>query len=99
MKNTILSIVTILLVFVAFGISSPKENTVITKSTIENIISGPEFNDGWEDGYCEGWKDVKGQNAYCPSTPYPPYPEYGKDTYKGGYNAGFKAGSKAARKS
>ena len=41
MKKTILSIVTILLVFVAFGISSPKENTVNTKRTIENIIAGP----------------------------------------------------------
>ena len=97
MKHTISSIVTILLVFVAFGISSAKENTVTTKSTIENIIAGPEFDDGWEDGYCEGWKDVKGQYAYCPYAPYPPYPEYGKDTYRGGYNAGFKAGMKAAR--
>ena len=98
MKKTLLSIVTILCVLVAFGINSPKEKTINTENTTEMIIAGPEFNEGWKDGYCEGWKDVKGQHAYCPYAPYPPYPPYGKDNYRGGYNMGFKAGMRAAYK-
>ena len=59
-----------------------------------------EFSKGWDDGYCEGWRDVKGQNAICPISPIAPIPPIGcnNDSYKCGYNLGFKAGYKAASK-
>lgn len=57
-----------------------------------------EYCDGWADGFCEGWKDVKGPYAICPATPICPTPEIGKDRYKDGYNRGFKAGSVKAFK-
>ena len=98
MKKNLLSILTTLCVLVAFGFSSPKEKTGYTENPTETIIEGSDFDEGWEDGYCEGWKDVKGQLALCPLTPLPPLPPLGKDTYRGGYNMGFKAGMKAAKK-
>jgi hypothetical protein len=53
---------------------------------------------GWEDGWCEGWKDVKGRDAYCPYAPYAPYPEYNcSEGYRCGYNRGFKYGMCRAR--
>lgn len=59
-----------------------------------------EFDEGFEDGYCEGWKDVKGQYAICPITPIPPIPEIGQSSssYRDGYNTGFKAGMRAAHR-
>ena len=56
------------------------------------IVSQSSYSNGWADGYCEGWKDVKGQYSICPVTPIAPIPEIGKDTYRGGYNRGFKKG-------
>ena len=50
------------------------------------------FDKGWETGWCEGWKDVEGENSRCPREPRAPRPDYGKDSYTDGYNAGFKAG-------
>ena len=81
--------------FLSMAVTVPSSNI----TTSENLTAlSPEFTEGWEDGHCEGWKDVKGQYAYCPYPPYPPYPPYGKDTYRGGYNMGFKAGRRAAFK-
>lgn len=51
-----------------------------------------EFQKGWEDGYCEGWKDVKGQMAICPVPPIAPIPFVLEDDYVSGYNRGFKKG-------
>ena len=61
-----------------------------------NNITYDDFSEGWEDGYCEGWKDVKGSFAICPIAPIAPIPPIGKDSYRGGYNMGFKAGMRAA---
>lgn len=58
-----------------------------------------DFCDGWNDGYCQGWKDVKGPFSICPITPPCPIPGIGQETYRGGYNAGFKAGMRAAENS
>lgn len=55
------------------------------------------FCSGWEDGYCEGYRDVKGKYAICPVTPVCPVPEVDKTTYTDGYNAGFKRGTKDAK--
>jgi len=58
-----------------------------------------KYVEGWGDGYCEGWRDVKGQYANCPNTPNCPNPLNScSDGYKCGYNRGFKAGYKAAQK-
>lgn len=86
----------IFLLFSTLGmitLTSVKDNAKVVK-----IESG--FDKGWEDGYCEGWKDVKGQFAICPIAPISPIPPIGcsNDNYKCGYNMGFKAGYKAASK-
>jgi hypothetical protein len=65
----------------------PKENEIVYKT---------EFCQGFEDGYCEGYKDVKGPFVVCPVPPVCPVPGVGIDTYKGGYNTGFKAGMRKA---
>jgi hypothetical protein len=69
----------------------------------ENNKLYTEYQRGWADGHCEGWKDVKGKYAYCPYPPYPPYapyPTYPKshNSYKDGYNDGFKRGMSDALK-
>ena len=69
-----------------------------TNSTKTEITLASYYCDGWEDGYCEGGKDVKGSMALCPLTPLCPLAELGKDRYRDGYNRGFKAGSRAAQK-
>lgn len=56
-----------------------------------------DYCDGWSEGYCEGFKDVKGQYALCPLTPLCPLAELGKERYRDGYNRGFKAGTRKAR--
>lgn len=60
------------------------------------IFSAPSISNnyckGWEEGHCEGWKDVKGVFAICPVAPICPIPEIGLDSYKAGYNRGFKRG-------
>ena len=62
-----------------------------------NSYSQSSFCEGFEEGFCEGWKDVKGEFTVCPVTPVCPVPEVGKDSYKGGYNTGFKAGREKAK--
>jgi hypothetical protein len=43
-------------------------NTIGTNnSTIEKKVSlESKYEEGWKDGFCEGWKEEKGKNAYCP---------------------------------
>ena len=47
---------------------------------IENTISQSEYCEGWEEGYCEGYKDIKGEFSICPITPLCPMPELFKDS-------------------
>ena len=56
-----------------------------------------DYCDGWEAGYCEGWRYEKGVNAVCPIAPVCPIPELGRDKYQDGYNKGFTKGQKAAK--
>lgn len=51
-----------------------------------------DFEKGYEYGYCEGWKDYKGQLSICPITPIAPLPKLNRDRYVDGYNLGFKQG-------
>ncbi|MGI9555935.1 MAG: hypothetical protein ACR2M9_03660 [Cyanophyceae cyanobacterium] len=63
-----------------------------------NKFTQSQYEQGWADGFCEGWKDIKGQWAYCPYTPYAPYPKYNcNEGYRCGYNRGFKYGICKAR--
>lgn len=65
--------------------------SVLLTSATHNVDNNYEI--GWEDGYCEGWKDVKGQLSLCPLTPLTPLPKLDcYEGYKCGYNRGFKAG-------
>jgi hypothetical protein len=56
-----------------------------------------DFCKGWENGYCEGWRYVKGVDVVCPVAPVCPTPDYNRTTYNDGYNKGYRAGSKAAK--
>jgi hypothetical protein len=77
----------------------------VTKSVNENGVKTEmvkmksDYEKGWEEGYCEGWKDVKGKYAICPITPICPIPKIDcSEGYKCGYNRGFKSGMEAAKK-
>ena len=50
------------------------------------------YCDGWEIGYCEGWKDIKGVWAICPVAPICPLEKLNRERYLDGYNRGFKKG-------
>jgi len=99
MKKLLLTITPLLIVFVAFGINSQKENT---STAIEYSISETleqEYYKGFKDGWKEGWQDVKGKYSHAPAPPHPSAPGYPKsiNSYKDGYNDGFKAGMKRAK--
>ena len=93
MKNLVTVLVMLIGVSSLVSFKSIKENTIKT----ENVILINDYSEGWKDGHCEGWKDVKGEFTICPITPICPIPEIGKDDFRGGYNRAFKAGMKAAR--
>ena len=92
MKHFTLSIAVVLLL-------SLNSFTPPTTNPISEIIQ-TNFNEGFADGYCEGWKDVKGELSLCPLTPLPPLPKIGQssNSYRDGYNTGFKRGMKDANK-
>ena len=75
--------------------SSIESNKIITSDDKKYN----EFNEGWGEGFCEGWKDVKGNFAICPIVPIPPIPKIGEsyDSFRDGYNRGFKYGMCKAR--
>ena len=88
----------LILVMITFSLS----NSFAAINKIEKIKLKTEvitdYCDGWDEGYCEGWKDVKGQYAICPIIPICPIAKTEcSEGYKCGYNRGFKEGMKAAR--
>lgn len=92
MKNLILLLVlSIALVSFANPVSENSNNS-------PDITVSSDYCNGWSDGYCEGYKDVKGQYAICPVAPTCPIANPGQTRYKDGYNRGFKAGTGAAKK-
>ena len=74
--------------------------SIFSETTSAEETYKTEFCEGFEDGHCEGWRDVKGQYALCPLTPLCPLPKLGQssDSYRDGYNTGFKRGMRDARK-
>jgi hypothetical protein len=99
MKSVISRIGAFIIVAIFLTVLSLMVHTLSAAEPVNiELDSIDPYGDGWEEGYCEGWKDVKGQYAYCPYTPYCPYPEYDCSSgFRCGYNRGFKAGRKAAR--
>tara|TARA_R100000231_G_C5300159_1_gene157304 strand:- start:146 stop:418 length:273 start_codon:yes stop_codon:yes gene_type:complete len=51
-----------------------------------------EFCQGWDIGYCAGWKYVKGRYSRCPWIPRCPRPKIFETAYENGYNRGFSKG-------
>ena len=91
--NTIMNKIIIIMVALILGLSAPTPSFTPSESIVQT-----DYCKGWDEGYCEGWKDVKGQFAICPITPICPIPEIGLTRYRDGYNRAFKAGIKAAKK-
>jgi len=55
-----------------------------------------EYYSGFDDGFSEGWRDVKGSMSLSPIPPMAPAPDPGRVTYRDGYNKGFKIGRRRA---
>lgn len=61
-------------------------------------VTYSEYSEGFQDGYCQGWKYVKGEYALCPIPPITPIPDLDCSSgYTCGYNRGFAWGMSAAR--
>lgn len=52
----------------------------------------PSFQDGWEQGYKDGWCYGRGYGCIDPIVPICPIARIGEDNYKGGYNRAFLQG-------
>jgi hypothetical protein len=72
---------------------------VITLLLSTGFVTESEYNKGFKDGHCEGWKDIKGDWVICPYPPYPAYPVYPRvsTSYQDGFVVGFKRGRKDAK--
>ena len=89
----------LVLLFVPFTCFAQELNddTITKVVNIESAeVTATPYCDGWEEGYCEGYKDVKGEWALCPIIAICPMAELMKTEYKHGYHRGFKAGMKKA---
>jgi len=81
-----------------FSVMTVVAENIKTELTTVEVSNTSDYCKGWAEGYCEGWKDVKGQFAICPITPLCPLPKL--ECYEGfrcGYNRGFLAGRRAAK--
>lgn len=74
--------------------------TTVNEKNVNNIeiYSQNSYCKGWETGFCNGYKEVKGIHAICPIAPLCPTPEINKNTYQDGYNRGFIKGMSYAKK-
>ncbi len=93
--NNFKKLVFALLVAFAFTATAFVAETKVN-TPVDNNLS--DFCDGWKDGYCEGYRDVKGQFAICPIAPLCPLPYVNQNRYKDGYNRGFKKGTGDAQR-
>ena len=84
MRKIILSISTLLFVFISMGFISTTNNTLIEKPITENIMTSG-FCDGWDEGYQEALDGC----LKIAMTPLCPIAPIGKDTYKHGYGMGY----------
>ena len=97
MKKNVFKLVLISCVLVLGAFKSIPATIIVVN---KNTICTTNYEEGYKDGFCEGWRDEKGKNSLCPYPPLAPYPAYPKstDSYKDGYNDGFKKGISDARK-
>ena len=71
--------------------------TLVGSYLIAPACAGEAFERGWKIGWAEGWKHVKGQNAFVPFIPFAPSPQFSEeDSFRGGHDAGFLAGIERA---
>ena len=95
MKKLVLVVIIVTGATFLMSYSNSFNETEVKKEVVE---MQSDYDQGWEDGFCEGWKDVKGQYAICPITPISPIPKVScSEGYKCGYNRGFKYGMCKAR--
>ena len=96
MKKLFLTTSLLLVSFVFLSLTVNEK--AIEKENITTYKS--KFDEGFEDGHCEGWKDEKGSYAICPIAPIPPIPTINQssNSYRDGYNTGFKRGIRDARR-
>jgi len=60
--------------------------------------AGGDFDRGFEKGFDEGYRFVRGEFAISPIPPIPPIPRIDQeDRFFGGYNVGFVTGVARAR--
>lgn len=57
-----------------------------------------DYYKGYNSGWSEGWRKIKGRNTVPPVPSVPPVPGAEQDNYQDGYNDGFLAGMAAANK-
>ena len=69
---------------------------VLMLALLPKFTKSGDFCDGWDDGYCEGYKSVEGQQRVCPIAPSCPVPEADGDTYSRGFARGYEKGKEDA---
>ena len=90
MKNRLRLAFGILLGAISLGIV-PATTVTEARASMNDYVRG--YNKGWSDG----WKKVKGAYFVAPQPPYPAYPPSGGDNYNNGYSDGLLAGVAAAQ--
>lgn len=93
-NNTMKKLFIISAIALSIALSYSFAKPITHTATIEKSYS--DYSDGWADGYCAGYKYVKGKYIICPVAPVAPVARAGENTYKDGYNRGFVAGKAKA---
>jgi len=70
---------------------------VMIVSITTSLFAQTRYNDGFKNGYKEGYCHDKGVGCVPPNPPIAPTPQIGEDfnSYQDGYNRGFKMGTQA----
>ena len=70
---------------------------MIAVSFAISLFAQTRFDNGFRDGYKEGYCHDKGISCIPPIPPIPPIPQIGENSasYQDGYNRGFKMGTQA----
>ena len=83
-----------LLIFCLLSSSIFATKKIVTSNNLyESYFFQSSYEQGWEDGFCDGWKEEKGQFSICPVSPISPIPKLECiEGYKCGYIRGLKYG-------
>jgi len=75
------------------GIGLMRKTLLITLTCLPLVaLAGGDFDRGFEKGFCEGWRYVRGEFSLPPLVGIPPLPRLGEDGFFDGYNRGFIEG-------